>query len=346
MEQSFQLIPGTSIRDSQLGFLARSIRADNSTGQWWRIADEGVYIPPYTIGFQLPLLAATQIATIIAETPPGLISTVNILERGNITYSNILIPSFPGIAVPTSAVTTPATLLLRRMEPINVPGASFSVIVPIQARALWIQFPAANLHGLTLCSIIGDTTGIQYLNESPVEFSHLSSTSYSRIVPFIPTEDTTITVQFNIGAIGGGVAYIVAIFEPIALHIANEPIDVDIVTMPNVVLAANSQIQISRTGGAFSVLSQGMPSVTSFTTVGVASGLAIASNTAREYLALVNDSLNEMYLGLGNAAVVGRGIRLNRSGGTVQFYGDKLWIGDIHAISTVAGQNLTIQEIG
>ena len=82
-----------------------------------------------------------------------------------------------------------------------------------------------------------------------------------------------------------------------------------------------------------------------FATVGVASAEAIAANTGRKGLVLVNTSTNNISLGLGTTAVLNSGITLNAGGG--------VWVMDdytyttvaINAIAAGASSNLAIQEL-
>lgn len=68
-----------------------------------------------------------------------------------------------------------------------------------------------------------------------------------------------------------------------------------------------------------------------------------AANTSRQYLAIINDSANVVYLGLGEAAVSGEGIRLNASGGTFEINSANLFTGAINGISS-ATSSVTIVE--
>jgi len=81
-----------------------------------------------------------------------------------------------------------------------------------------------------------------------------------------------------------------------------------------------------------------------FATVGVASAEVLAENKQRRGVVFVNDSANQIYLGVGAAAVVGSGIRLNANGGAYEINGDNLTTQDIRAIATAASSNLTIME--
>lgn len=83
-----------------------------------------------------------------------------------------------------------------------------------------------------------------------------------------------------------------------------------------------------------------------FVTVGSTSTLVLsAANTANtEYISLVNDSNETIYIGVGSAAVSGRGIRLNASGGTVVWEGSaKPKNVAIYAICASGSKNLCVQ---
>lgn len=81
-----------------------------------------------------------------------------------------------------------------------------------------------------------------------------------------------------------------------------------------------------------------------FSTVGVASASALAANASRKTAVFVNDSANIIYLGLGGAAVVGSGIRLNSNGGSYEINSTNMYRGQIFAIATGAASNMTIIE--
>ncbi len=81
-------------------------------------------------------------------------------------------------------------------------------------------------------------------------------------------------------------------------------------------------------------------------TAGVASGAALAANTSRKYVLLVNDSDAVIYLKIGAAAVLNAGIRLNANGGSYEMsavYGN-LDTRVINAISSAADKALLVTE--
>lgn len=80
--------------------------------------------------------------------------------------------------------------------------------------------------------------------------------------------------------------------------------------------------------------------------VGVASGAAIAANDEREYLLLVNDSDASIYLGIGVAAEMNKGIRINAGGGSYEISprNGNFTTVDINAIAIAATKTLMVTE--
>ena len=78
--------------------------------------------------------------------------------------------------------------------------------------------------------------------------------------------------------------------------------------------------------------------------VGSSTTAIIAANTARKYLAIVNDSDEAVYLGLGVSAVMNKGIRLNPNGGTFEINALNLCTGAINGICTSGSKNVTVTE--
>ena len=78
--------------------------------------------------------------------------------------------------------------------------------------------------------------------------------------------------------------------------------------------------------------------------VGSTSTLVLAHNTGRKYALLVNDSDEPIYLGLGTAAVMNKGIRINASGGAIEIDGPEPFRGVIYGICTSGSKNITIFE--
>ena len=64
------------------------------------------------------------------------------------------------------------------------------------------------------------------------------------------------------------------------------------------------------------------------------STLVVATSTARNYVTLVNDSANNIYLAEGVAAVGSNGIRLNANGGSYEINALNLWTGAVYCIAS------------
>ena len=80
-----------------------------------------------------------------------------------------------------------------------------------------------------------------------------------------------------------------------------------------------------------------------YATVGAASAEAVAAGATRRRLILINDSDSVIYLGIGAAAVVGSGIRLNAAGGSYTMGPGDNVTAAIYAISGGAAKNLCVQ---
>lgn len=105
---------------------------------------------------------------------------------------------------------------------------------------------------------------------------------------------------------------------------------------------ASTKALVDSTGVAFTRSRIGASATNTFATIGTSSTTVIAANSNRISLTLVNDSTNKMYVSKGSAAVSGSGILLNASGGSL-IIDD--YAGDIYAIATGAGSNLTVSEV-
>lgn len=100
LSQTFQLAPGDNVDHAQLGFFAVSVIVDNPTGQWFYIdAATPRYIAPNSIGSVIQLSAATQLATVLSQTPPGQSSDPQPGQSATFIYS----------AAPASAASGQAT---------------------------------------------------------------------------------------------------------------------------------------------------------------------------------------------------------------------------------------------
>lgn len=84
-----------------------------------------------------------------------------------------------------------------------------------------------------------------------------------------------------------------------------------------------------------------------FVSVGTSTTVILAANDLRLCVIIVNDAADDVYIGIGAAAVVGSGIRLNSGGGSLQIGGPggiALTLQAINGISNTAAQNVTVQE--
>jgi len=78
--------------------------------------------------------------------------------------------------------------------------------------------------------------------------------------------------------------------------------------------------------------------------IGAASTEILAANANRVYALVVNDSNETIYLALGVAAVLHKGIRINANGGSYEIDSANFFIGAINGISTSGSKNVTIAE--
>lgn len=86
----------------------------------------------------------------------------------------------------------------------------------------------------------------------------------------------------------------------------------------------------------------GVQGATTFVTVGNTTTAIAAANASRKYLAIVNDSDEAMYLGIGAAAVMNKGIRLNANGGTFEINLNNRNTSAINGICASGGKNATL----
>ena len=87
---------------------------------------------------------------------------------------------------------------------------------------------------------------------------------------------------------------------------------------------------------------QGTPVSNTSVTVGATSTEIAAANTDRVEIIIVNDSDEEVYLAQGAAAVMNKGIRLNRRGGT---YISGIFTGVINGICASGSKNVCVSEL-
>ena len=86
-------------------------------------------------------------------------------------------------------------------------------------------------------------------------------------------------------------------------------------------------------------------SYTDHVTVLAISTLVRAANPNRVSMDLINDGASVIYLSLGNAAVIGDGMRINPRGGSYHMGTGNLWEGAIYGITGDGNMcNMTINE--
>lgn len=88
------------------------------------------------------------------------------------------------------------------------------------------------------------------------------------------------------------------------------------------------------------------PSAPASVSVGVASGVLLAANTARRHVVIVNTSGSTISLGFGEDAVLNSGVTLMPSGGSYEMSAQQgnLYLGVIKAIASGAASNCAVQE--
>ena len=72
--------------------------------------------------------------------------------------------------------------------------------------------------------------------------------------------------------------------------------------------------------------------------------VALAANPSRTYASFVNNSNQDMYLGLGADAVMNRGIRINANGGSYEINDNNLFTGVVNAIASGGSKSLVVTE--
>ena len=80
------------------------------------------------------------------------------------------------------------------------------------------------------------------------------------------------------------------------------------------------------------------------TAAAATSTVILAANLDRKYASFINDSDEICYLGLGAAAVLNKGIRLNASGGSFEINSTNVFQGIVYAISTSGSKNICVME--
>lgn len=117
------------------------------------------------------------------------------------------------------------------------------------------------------------------------------------------------------------------------------------VALTAVVVAAGFGIADSNKGGVLGAdINRITGSMTNTSVSVLATSTAIlTANSGRQYAAIVNDSANTIYLGFGETAVSGEGVRLNANGGTYEINNSNLYIGAVNGISS-ATSSVTVLE--
>lgn len=79
--------------------------------------------------------------------------------------------------------------------------------------------------------------------------------------------------------------------------------------------------------------------------VGATSTRFLEQNPNRHYVALVNDSDEDIYIALGQTAVSNKGIRLNSAGGSYEINMLNPFYGFVEAICASGSKNLCVVEV-
>ena len=78
--------------------------------------------------------------------------------------------------------------------------------------------------------------------------------------------------------------------------------------------------------------------------IGITSTPILSANPERKYAAIINDSGEVVYLSLGSAAILNKGIRLNPRGGVFEITAANLFRGNIYGITATTNNNVTVTE--
>jgi len=84
--------------------------------------------------------------------------------------------------------------------------------------------------------------------------------------------------------------------------------------------------------------------VASNVSIGSGSTQVLEANGGRQYCLMVNDSDEVMYLNLGSAATLHKGIPLMPNGGALELTDENLFVGAAYAICASGAKNLSIFE--
>lgn len=73
------------------------------------------------------------------------------------------------------------------------------------------------------------------------------------------------------------------------------------------------------------------------TDVTTTSSVLLSANSLRKHVTIINSSDTNIWIGFGQAAVVGQGIFLEANGGAYEIDGHNLYVGEIQAIHAGVG---------
>lgn len=108
----------------------------------------------------------------------------------------------------------------------------------------------------------------------------------------------------------------------------------------NEIGVSGNPVIVSDVGASASIQSTTQDGVT----VGSSTTQIAPVNANRLYLAIVNDSDEDIYLALGNSAVLNEGIRINANGGSFEMNGTNLFTGIVNGICSSGSKNVTLLQ--
>ena len=92
--------------EEQIGFLAHTLFIDNATANWFFVANAGRWIPPYTIGWIIPLPGGTQVMDVKPIAPPAFVNLTPCVEVSDqaaeyalVTYTAAIHPPVSGFDI-------------------------------------------------------------------------------------------------------------------------------------------------------------------------------------------------------------------------------------------------------
>lgn len=123
--------PGSNVGPIDLGFIARTVRIDNPTNQWWFLPAAQQWIPPYTFNIVCQLVLKSQIALVQNLAPAGQTQGAPITgqEAVFIFTERVFLPT-PGVGRNdtfgvSDAVTPPTGVTPTAMFPYLYDGATW-----------------------------------------------------------------------------------------------------------------------------------------------------------------------------------------------------------------------------